>query len=187
MLGIPFLKTIVKPKADKEIRPVKPDLSDLVAKAGEKLKDNQPTSALSMVAPWHSDDDAPSEIKLVAGRALAALGRFPEALEYFEAWVEGNPGSVEGLIEAGLIAARARKLTIAMEYFNRAIGTVSGRVRAILKPYLESDIHDPVVIEELILDLESNPGDRDRALALACALGRSGHFRAIERFLPSLY
>ncbi len=184
MLGIPFLKSATKSKTRVDSPQVKPDLTELVSNAMELLRNNRPEQAFSLVAPWHLEDDAPDEIRLVAGHALAALGRFPESLGHYSEYLERHPESVDALLTAGLAAARARRLAQAADWFRRASMAVTGRVRELLEPLLEADVHDPVTIGEMIADLESHPGDRDRAIALACALGCAGHFRAVERFLP---
>jgi len=184
MLGIPFLKTPARSKSRLDELKIKPVLSELVPRAMDLLRDNQPEKAFSLIAPRHLDDDAPDELRLVAGHALAALGRYPEALGHYTYYLARHPDSVIGLLAAGLAAARARQLAQASDWFRRASETATGRVKELLEPLLDADVHDPVTIGEMIADLESFPGDRERAIALACALGCAGHFRAVERFLP---
>jgi hypothetical protein len=38
----------------------------------------------------------------------------------------------------------------------------------------------------MVEEVESYPGDRDRALALLCALAKAGHYTAAERFIYAL-
>ncbi len=186
MLSIPFLKTVTRKKSPPEKDQVKPDLTETISRAADAIRENNPSRALYLVAPWLTCDKPPNEIRLVAGRALAALGRYPEALGHFEAYLKDNPGSVEGLLAAGLAAARARELARAIDWFNRASRAVTGRAQVLLEALPDNETNDPIIIEELVAEVESYPEDRDRALALICVLGRAGHFRAVEKYIPML-
>ena len=55
-------------------------------------------------------------------------------------------------------------------------GDFSNRLEKPLRP-------DPVALEEMMEEVEENPGERDRAIALVCALGSAGYFKAVERFM----
>jgi len=186
MLSIPFLKTTAKARTQRPPETVRPDPGKTLDEARAALRERNPQRALNLLAPLINAGDAPDETRLLAGRALAALERYPEALEHLEMYVAANPDSVKGLLCAGLVAASAREIAKAVDWFNRAARALGGRARAILEPLMNAEQPDPVAIEEMVADVESHPEDRDRALALACALGRAGHFRAVERFLPVL-
>jgi tetratricopeptide (TPR) repeat protein len=132
------------------------------------------------------DKDAVPEAHLITGRALAALGRYPEALRCLEEYLDEHPNSVEGLIAAGLAAAGARELARAIQLFNRAGQRLSAPARALVEPLGSLEHPDPVGLEEMVAEVESHPKDPDRLFAVACALGQAGHFRAVERFLRLL-
>jgi tetratricopeptide (TPR) repeat protein len=154
-----------------------------VIKARAALAEGSFSHALNLVAPWLTDDVTPPIALLLAGRALLSLGRFPEAIGYLEQYLSVQPSCPEGLLAAGVAAAGARELAKAVDWFNKAAHSLSGKARELLEPYLLKGTPDPIAIEDLIVQVESHPDDRDCALALTCALGQAGHFRAIERFL----
>ncbi len=186
MLSIPFLKMPTRVRSKRRVEELKPDPSEIVSQASRALADGGPSRALLMVAPWRNDPEAPAKMKLIAARALSALGRYPEAIGRFVEYLDSNPGDAEGLVWAGLAAAKARETARAMEWFNRATYALDGRARAILEAFTRSEGSDPLAIEDMVAEAEAHPEDRDRALALACALGRGGHFRAVEGFLGVL-
>ncbi len=186
MLSIPFLRSTIRSKAGRTEPKVVPDVSETLTLARKALRAGNASRAHSLVVPTLSEKDAPAEARLVAGKALSAMGRYPEALMHFEAYLASEPGSVEGLLAAGLTAARAQEMARAADWFNRACLALTGRARKLIEPLMKTARHDPVAIEEMVAELESYPEDRERALALACALGRAGHFRAVERYLPGI-
>jgi len=186
MLGIPFLTAATKSKTTSEGKLPKPSLKDTIQDARNALNMQQPSRAHSLVASWLDEPDCPAEVRLIAGRALAAQGRYPEAMQQFVIYISGNPDSVQGLVSAALTAARIHDITRAVDWFNRAAHSLKGRAKKYIRPFLESDTNDTVAIEEMVAEVEAHPEDKERALALAIALGRAGHFRAVERFLPTL-
>jgi tetratricopeptide (TPR) repeat protein len=187
MLGIPFLKTLPKTRQPSARKIARPTLNETLREARTALDSRQPSRAHWLVTPWLEEKDCPAEVRLIAGRALAAQGRYAEAMGHFEIYVAGNPDSVDGLICAALTAARARNITRAVDWFNLAARALTGRAKTAIEPLLSSNPYDPVAIEDMVADVEAHPEDKERALALACALGRAGHFRAVEKFLPAFY
>ncbi len=183
MLFFPFLRIDTNSSPKSAPAGERAELAETVKSARLALAEGVPDRALNLVAPWLTDDESPVIALLIAGRALTALGRYPEALGYLEQYLREKPRCPEGLLAAGMAAARSRELARAVDWFNRAAHSLSGKARELIEPFVLTEQPDPLAIEELIVEVESNPGDRDRALALACALGRGGHFRAIERFL----
>lgn len=186
MLSIPFLTKSKPAKSGACEIPGDADLGDIVSDALSALGQNRPSQALSAIAPFRLGPDIPDEVRLIAGRALTALGRYPEALLIFEEYIRANPKSTIGYLAAGLAAARARQLVIAMDWFKKAAMSLDDRARELFEPFKNLDQIDAVTIEDMIVKVESNPDDRDLALALASALGLAGHFIAVERFLPIL-
>jgi len=163
-----------------------PDIGEAIRSSRKALLDGEPGSALGLVAPFLRDDDALPEIRLIAGRALTALGRYPEALEYFDIYLTDNADSVEGLLAAGVAASKSRALAKALGWFSKAFNTLARKADKFIQPLLSSDEIDPVIIEEMIADMESHPADKNRAIALMCALGKAGHFNAVEKFMKIL-
>jgi tetratricopeptide (TPR) repeat protein len=185
MLGIPFLTAPTRSRSTSEEKSPGPGPKETIREAKRALDVHRPSHAHSLVAPMLDDPDCPAEARLAAGRALAAQGRYPEAMQQFVIYISGNPDSVQGLISAALTAARIHDITRAIDWFNRAAHLLKGRAKNYIKPILESGINDAVAIEDMVADVEAHPEDKERALALAIALGCAGHFRAVERFLPS--
>ena len=186
MLTLSFLRTESEARSKPIEKVDRTDLTETVFQARAALREKAPGRALSLLAPWLGDENPPAEARLIAGRALTALGRYPEALGLLEEYLAEHPNSVEGLLAAGIAAASARELARAVDWFNRAAHALSGRALSLIEPLGSLEHPDPIALEEMVAEVESYPGDRDRALALACALGRSGHFRAVERFLAVL-
>jgi len=163
MLQIPFISQEVRRKKEKQSKP-----------------------AIKIPLEPGRDSRDVDRTRLIACKALMVMGRHLEALGHVENFLKDHPDSVEGMLTAGLIASRMRQVSMAIEWFNRASKHVTGRAKTFLDPILEKKIRDLVDIEELVAEAEAHPEDRELALATACALGRSGHFRAVERFLPIL-
>lgn len=184
MLSIPFLNS--KRKTPIETKNQTPDWDVLISNAYMALGGNEPRKAHSLISPWTESKSAPVELHKLAGHVLTALGRHTESIDEFEKFLAKHPNSVKCLLSAGLAAARVPQLQRATKYFNRAIRTITGRVRTLLEPLLKKDLFDVLAILDLVNEVESNPEDNDRRLALALALGRAGHFKAVERFLPAL-
>ena len=161
----------------------RPNLEKTVLQIRAALANGDNSLALNLVAPWLTDDDTPPIALLLAGRALTALRRYPEALGYLEQYTHIEPSCSEGLLAAGIAAAGAREIARAVDWFNKATHSLSGVARQILEPYILTGTPDPIAIENLVVEVESHPDDCDRVLALSCALGQAGHFKAIERFL----
>jgi tetratricopeptide (TPR) repeat protein len=179
----PFVKTDARVRRLPEVKGGPSDLGDHLDQARKLLSGGNPEQALAVLSPYLSEDPVPAGVQLLAGRALYSMGRHHESLIQLEAHVSQHPGSVEGLIFAGLAAARIRELARAINWFNGAALALSPRQRSLLKN-LGAEIHpDPVALEEMMADAELNRGDRDLALVLACALGQAGHFKAAERYL----
>lgn len=182
MLSIPFLNgRREKPKDDATELP---DWDILISDILKAFQQNDPNAAYELVSPWLETDEAPAEFLKLAGHSLAAVGRHPESLEQYEKYLSVHPNSVKGLLAAGLAAARSRRLRLATDFFNRALLAITGRARMLLEPLIKKDIFDALAIEDLVYEVESHPGDKDRVLALVLALGRAGHFKAVEKFMP---
>jgi len=164
MLGIPFLSTAVRRRKEKK----------------------QSAPAVPEIVKPADGSEAGAGIGLVAGKALMVMGRYIEAFEHVEEYLKEQPDSVEGMITAGLIAARMGQVAMAQEWFNRGSVKLEGRAKELMEPVLEKSEFDMMDIEDLVAEAEAHPEDKERVLALACALGRAGHFRAVERFVPSL-
>jgi len=186
MLGITFLKTEKKTDRTDRVKITKPDLNEILSRAREAMATRLPMKAISILTPYLKLDDIPPVVMLAAGKALGELGRYPEALDMIESYLSKNPSSIEGLISAGLISARACEFSRAINYFRRASNALNIKARLLLEPLGSLENPDPVAIEDLVATVESNPGDTDKILALACALGSAGHFRAVERFVDCL-
>ena len=179
----PFVKADTRVRKLPEVKGRPADPGDYLDRARKLLSGGNPGQALAVLSPYLSEDPVPAQVQLLAGRALYSLDRHHECLIQLEAHVTHHPDSVEGLIFAGLAAARIRELARAINWFNGAALALSPRQRSLLKN-LGAEIHpDPVALEEMIADAELNRGDRDLALVLACALGQAGHFKAAERYL----
>lgn len=183
MLSIPFLNS--KRKTPVESKNKTPDWDALISNASMALRGNEPRKAHSLISPWIESKSAPVELHKLAGHVLMALGRYIESIDEFEKYLAKYPNSVKCLLAAGLAAAYVPELQRATKYFNCAIRTITGRVRTLLEPLLKKDLFDVLAIIDLVNEVESNPEDKDRRLALALALGRAGHFKAVERFLPA--
>jgi tetratricopeptide (TPR) repeat protein len=179
----PFVKTEARVRSTPDVKVGPADIGDHLDRARRLLSEGNPGQALAVLSPYLSEDPVPAGVQLLAGRALYSLDRHHESLMQLEAHVTRQPGSVEGLIYAGLAAARIRELARAINWFNGAALALSPRQRSLLKN-LGAEIHpDPVALEEMMADAELNRADRDLALVLACALGQAGHFKAAERYL----
>lgn len=183
MLSIPFLN--LKRKSSIETKNQTPDWDALISDASMALRGNEPRKAHSLISPWTESKNAPVELHRLAGHVLTALGRHTESMFEFDKYLAKHPNSTKCLLSAGLAAARVPQLQRATKYFNRAIHTITGRARTLLEPLLKKELFDVLAIVDLVNEVESNPEDKDRRLALALALGRAGHFKAVERFLPA--
>jgi hypothetical protein len=179
----PFIKTDTRPGRTNVAAKLQPLLPEKIAEARSALLSRDPGRALTIMAPMLSEETPSAEVRLIAGRALSSLERNQEALWHLEAYLQVCPDSVEGLVVAGLTSARVGELGRAINWFNGAVMNLNERQLNYLN-MLGPDVHpDPVAIEEMFGDVELDRNNRDRALALACALGRAGHFRIAERFL----
>jgi hypothetical protein len=167
-------------RADEKGR--RPGLADAITKAREFLGEHMPGRALSVIAPWLDGDISLKEVRLIAGRSLFELGRYPEAFGHLDRYLSECPKSLEGLVVGGLSAARIRDIARAMDFFSRASQLLNSRQFSLFETLSREGKPDLVALEEMLSDVEADPGDIDRALALSCALGISGHFRAVERF-----
>jgi tetratricopeptide (TPR) repeat protein len=184
MLSIPFLNGKRTSAKENEIKT--PDWDVLLSDISKALADNAPDKAYSLVSPWLKHDEAPARFHKAAGHALTSVGKHQDSICEFEKYLTVYPDSVKGLLAAGLASAKARDLQTATGYFNRAIRAITGRARTLLEPLISRDIFDAVAIEDLVYEVESNPGDKERVLALVLALGRAGHFKAVEKFMPAI-
>ena len=181
--AFPFVKADAAKRRNAVENSVSPGLPDAIAKARASLAQGDAHRALLTIAPLMMSDAPAPEACIIVGRALSAMGRYPEALEQLDACLARCPDSVEGLILAGLTAARARELARAVDFFNRAAESLPDRPGSILKTLGPGNRPDPVALEDMVAEAEAHPEDRDLALALGCVLGRAGHFRAVERFM----
>lgn len=184
MLSIPFLNG--KRAASKEDEISTPNWDVLMSDASTAWHDDAPEKAYAMITPWLDHEEAPAKFHKLAGHVLMSLGKHTEAVREFEKYLETYPDSVKGLLAAGVASARARDLQAATGYFNRAIRAITGRARTLLEPLIKRDLFDALAIEDLVYEVESNPGDKERVLALMLALGRAGHFKAVEKFMPAI-
>lgn len=183
MIGLTFLRgntTSKRRKAESESVFL---LDDVMKKAREALANGNASVAYSTLAPLLGNEPIPPEVRLTTARVLYELRRFAEASTHLEAYLDQNPFDVEALIIAGLVAAELWELAKAADYFNRACLALRGNTRELLLSLGNEFKPDPIAVEEMIEDIQAYPEDTERALALACALGRAGHFKAASRFL----
>ena len=181
--AFPFNRTATVARTEQVRKPEKPGLEDLVKLARGLMRDGNPQAALGSLAPWKDDTDGCPEARLLIGRALLALNRYPEAIQQLEAFLEFRPESMEGLLAAGIAAARLSEFAKAADLSNRAAMQLVGPARSLLKSLGSGSKPDPVAIEEMMADIEADRTDRDRGLALACALAKAGHFRVAEKYM----
>lgn len=171
------------PVTDKKTATERPDLTNAVADARRALLDNDPNIAMGTLAPWLNDNYVPSEVLYVTGRSLMILGRNPESLGYMEKFLERKPRSFAGLIVAGITASRMSEFSKATGWITDAVSALRGNAKNLLMSVMAGTVIDPIDIEEMVVEVESYPGDDDRRVALLCALCIAGHYRAAERFL----
>jgi len=184
IFAVPFVKTTTR-RSSKPAFTQPPLQADLEG-AKAALLDGDPARALALLMPELSKNDPVPESRLLASKALFLLGRLPEAILEIEAFLKNNPHSVEALLLAGVIMSNARELARAVDFFNKAACFLDDTAKEHLAILSQSGEIDPIALEELIDEVESDPANRPRVLALACALGKAGHFRAVEKFLPLL-
>ncbi|HEX9743934.1 MAG TPA: hypothetical protein VGB30_00770 [bacterium] len=157
-----------------------------VSRAMEDLKKGDAPGALRNISALLNQENLPDKIKLVAGRSLYLMKRYPEAAEYLDKYIENHPNSFAGLLIGGLNAAKIRELAKASKYIGQAMRLIPLKAREYFNASLNGAGIDPVKLEEMVEEVESYPGDRDRALALLCALAKAGHYTAAERFIYAL-
>ena len=86
MLGIPFLTRDTRRKKSSDSTPaVMPDMKALLCRAETAIRDNNPSKALSLTIPYQKREDAPDRVRLVAAKALCAMGRYPETRKLMDA------------------------------------------------------------------------------------------------------